>query len=168
MKSTQAISAHRHRDWQGQYNRMMRWVERFKEISFQENKSNGKTHLYFDTMYACFQNIFFLKDWLVENSTLTATDLNTFINSNKEIGVCRDICNGTKHYNISNASVDKEFGIIRQYVPFHKVWNISEWEIVICAGGDTYKPYDLISKSVELWDDFISGKLNLERKISTT
>lgn len=105
----------------------------------------------------------FLKDWVIQNTALTSDDLNTFINKNKELGVCRDICNGTKHYNVSNASIDKELGIIRQYAPFHKVWDVAEWEIIVCAGGDTYKPKDLINKCVELWSNFIEDKLNLIR-----
>jgi hypothetical protein len=163
MKSIQENSAHRHDGWQGQYNRMMRWTKWFKELAFKENKSCEKTHLYFDTMYACFQNIFFLKDWLIQETSLTTGDLNSFIKAHKEIGVCRDICNGTKHFNITDESVDKEFWIIRQFNPYNR--DISEWEIIICAGVDIYKPYELIVKCIDLWEKFISDKLNLEKKI---
>ena len=167
MKSIQEISAHRNDGWQGQYNRMMRWFNMFRQLNLEEDKSSAKTHEYFDTMYACFQNIFFLKDWLKQDTSLTAKDLNAFINANKEIGICRDICNGTKHYELSDASVDNEFGIIRQYNPHPGVLGNpnSEWEIIICAGGDIYKPVDLISKCIDLWDCFITDKLNLERKV---
>lgn len=165
MKTIKNESAHRYGGWQAQYNRMMRWVDRFKELSSKEHKESAKTHLYFDTMYTCFQNIFFLKDWLLHDTSLTSKDLNNFIDSNKEIGVCRDICNGTKHYDISSPSIDKEFGIIRQYDPHHDLWDSSEWEIIICAGGEIYKPYDLISRCIDLWDKFISNTLNLEKKV---
>ncbi len=167
MQIIQELSAHRHGDWQGQYNRMMRWVQRFRELCKNEAKSSEKSHAYFDTLYACFQNIFFLKDWLRENTSLSSDDLNAFINSNTEIGVCRDICNGTKHYNISNPSIDNQFGVIRQYVPFQKTWDVAEWEIIICAGGQIYKPEDLILKCIEHWDNFIIEKLNLEKKVSS-
>lgn len=164
MRIIQESSTHRQGNWQGQYNRMVRWVNRFQELSQQEVKSSEKTHIYFDTLYACFQNIFFLKDWLRENTPISSHELNTFINSNEEIGVCRDICNGTKHYNISNPSIDDKFGIIKQYVPFNKKRDVAEWEIIICAGGRIYKPDDLIFRCIKLWDDFIRSKLNLEKK----
>ena len=142
----------------------MRWIERFKSLASEEAKSSDKSHAYYDTMYACFQNIFFLKDWLIHETELNSADLTAFISSNKEIGICRDICNGTKHYNITNPSVDSEFGVIRQYNPYHLLWNIPEWEIIICAGGNIYEPYDLIIKCVEAWDLFIFEKLKLEKK----
>ncbi len=165
MQSIQEISAHRNNGWQGQYNRVRRWADKFKKLSFVEDQGET-THYYFDTMYACFQNIFFLKDWLLEESPLTLGDLNEFVKGHKEIGICRDICNGTKHYNISNPSVDKEFGVIKQYNPYHKLWNTEKWEIIICSGGDTFKPLDLINKCIDLWDDFIAVKLNLRKRKS--
>lgn len=148
----------------GQYERMMRWAQRFKEISSEDEYKSEKTLAYFDIMFACFQNIFFLKDWLSETSIITKRELNLFINSTKEIGICRDICNGSKHYKISNASVDNEFGIIRNYDPFHKVWGISKYHIVIYAESDSYKPYELILKSIELWGNFIHDRLGFQPK----
>ena len=146
---------------------MIRWAEKFSTLDKQQSGFNEKTHEYFDMMYACFQNIFFLKDWLKNDTIISKNDLEEFINGNKEIGVCRDICNGTKHYNITNSSIDSEFGIIKQYNPHHKIWDQSEWEIIICAGGSIFKPRELIKTCIDLWDEFISEKLNLEKGVKT-
>ena len=96
MKILQEISSHRQGGWEGQYNRIIRWIYRFQKIERSELFNEEKSQDYFDTLYACFQNIFFLKDWLKNNTTLTSIKLNEFINTNKEIGLCRDICNSTK------------------------------------------------------------------------
>ncbi len=165
MKTLQSISSHRQGSWQGQYNRMIRWSKKFNDFELKEKELETKTDDYFDALYACFQNIFFLKDWLCQETNLSSNELNNFINENKEIGICRDICNGTKHYNITNASVDKEFGIIRRYNPFHKTLNVPEFEIIICADGDIYEPSELILKSISLWDNFIAGKLKMDKKV---
>ena len=163
MSSVHLFSAHRRGGWEGQYHRMVRWVDRFKKIDFWGTQEEA-IHEYFDTMYACFQNIFFLKDWLKQDSTVTNEDLNDFINNNKEIGICRDVCNGTKHYDITNASVDKQFGIIRSYNPYHESLGTSKWSIVICADGEIYKPHDLMIKCISLWNKFLSMKLNVAER----
>lgn len=173
MKSIQEISAHRNDGWRGQYNRIRRWIDKFKNLSIAENKSSAKTHEYYDTMYTCFQNIFFLKDWLMNEASIEfqhiptlKDDLNTFINSNVVMGICRDICNGTKHYDINNPSIDSEFGFIRQYNPISKIQDNAEWEIIICAGGQVYNPLELIEECVSLWDKFIETKLNLFKSLN--
>lgn len=113
-------------------------------------------------MYACFQNIFFLKDWLKEDSILTNSELNGFINQNTEIVLCRDICTGTKHFNIKNASVDNEFGIIREFNPMSKFNSKPKFEILILADEQKYKPISLIEICVVLWNEFIAEKLNIK------
>ncbi|UTA69060.1 hypothetical protein [Emticicia sp. 21SJ11W-3] len=166
LETIRDLSAYRQDNWHGQYDRMLRWAERFRAISQQEIQIPNKSHTYFDTMYACFQNLFFLKDWIIKNSDLPNDDLNNFINNNEEIGICRDICNGTKHYNISHPSVDENFGIIHQYLPYHKVWNVAPYEIIICAGGKIYKPIELIEKCINIWDTFIYENLNLTGSVN--
>jgi len=167
MSIIQEITAHRIDGWQGQYNRMMRWVGRFRELSRSEYRSDTKTHDYFDTLYACFQNIFMLKDWLLQNTELTNNDLNQFVNNNIEIGVCRDICNGTKHYNISSPSVTEHFGIIREFNSLNSSNNTPKFRIIVISGGKKFMLLSLIEKSVELWGRFIENKLSLKKEINT-
>lgn len=156
------LSFHRLGGWQGQYDRIIRWRDKFNSLTFDE-KNIEKAHEYLDFMYACFQSIFHLKDWLIQESSIKKDEVFEFINSNKEIGICRDICNGTKHYNITSPSVDEKFGFIRSYNPFHKQFNSPKWNVVLCAGGETYKPIDLINKCIILWNEFIALKLNLNK-----
>ncbi len=158
MKSLQKHSAHRHKGWKGQYDRMIRWSQRFQRAvskDFGHRSVEIDSHEYFDTLFSCLQNIFFLKDWLLNDSEISSSELNHFINSNPEMGLCRDICNGTKHFEINHPSVDAEFSIIREYDPFHDVWNTPEYFIVILAGGEKYQPFDLINKCIDIWNKFL-------------
>lgn len=102
------ISAHTQGGWIGQYCRAQRWIGRFKELKYMESANNDN---YFDIMYACFQNIFYIKDWLVNDSSINLDKnlLHRFIKDNLEIGVCKDICNGTKHLTLNSNSVVRIF-----------------------------------------------------------
>lgn len=164
MSIIQQITAHRVGGWLGQYNRMMRWVKRMESLHKLEYQSEMKTHDYYDTLYACFQNIFMLKDWLIEDTELTKSDLNQFVNSNLEIGICRDICNGTKHFNVSNPSVSDNFGIVREFNPLQPTNDEPKLKIIIISDGKKFTPLSLINKNVELWNGFIEDELKLEKK----
>jgi hypothetical protein len=156
MKIIQELSAHRQGGWQEQFNRINRWIDKFTYLEKSEEIAQDKSQEYFDTMYVCFQNMYILRDWLINTTSLTKEDLNKFIKDNKEIGICRDICNGTKHFNINNPSIDAEFGIIKGFNPLSSLNGLPTHYIIICAGGDQIKPLDLIKKSLELWETFIS------------
>lgn len=160
MSIIQDLSAHRNSGWKGQYARIIRWIDRFKEIEYRERLNSDKSHIYFDTLYSCFQNIFMLKDWLLCNTSLKKQELNDFINNNIEIGICRDISNGTKHFDINHPSVSEHFGIINEFNPMSSFNKSSIKTIVIISAGYKYKPIDLIDSAMRLWDDFIYEKLS--------
>lgn len=164
MEILKELSAHRQNGWKGQYNRMIRWSKRFQEIA-SKNQDENKDHIYYGFFYASLQNIFFLKDWLKHDTNISNQELNHFINNNWEIGICRDICNGTKHFEINNPSIDSDFSIIREFNPFHKTLNQTSYKIVILAGGRKIEPFQLISKCIKLWNEFIDSKLAVNKKI---
>ncbi len=159
MKLLQDISIHRNDGWQGQYSRMIRWANKFLRYN-EESNQDKLTHEYYDLLITVFQNIFYLKDWIMINSTLKKEDLNSFINKNWHIGLCRDICNGTKHFDINNPSVDSEFAIIRDYNPLNKILNEPEYKVVIIADGSKIQPDFLIRKCIDSWSLFIKENLD--------
>lgn len=147
-------SVHKDGGWKGQYWRMIRWHKKFIATNPGDFESPG-IHEQLDIVYACFQNIFFLKDWLIHDAHLSSTLLNDFINNNIELQLCRDICNGTKHFNLNHASVDADFTIIREYNPFHKVWNEQRNNAIILSGGHKFELKKLASDCISLWDLFL-------------
>lgn len=148
-------SIHKYRGWNGQYNRMLRWFDKFKKTN-PANFENPQIDDQHDMVYACFQNIFYMKDWLHFDAAISKEDLNEFVNRNLELQICRDICNGTKHLDLTNASVDDDFTIIREYNHFYKVLEQDEYHLIILTGGHKFELKDLAWKCINLWNEFIA------------
>lgn len=85
--------------WRDQYDRVHRYLTRLQEIA------NGVEHVrssltYKDDMLAFFQNCYHLKDWIRNDSALdpfTRCAVECHVNANRELRLCADIANGTKH-----------------------------------------------------------------------
>src|SRR5258705_11876362 len=89
--------------WEDQFDRMIRWYQRMKDIHSEMNVNEQN-----DIIYACIQNIFFMKDWCINSRNLsgeTKKNLDTAFGKTGDpwLGIIRDICNGTKHYNLDNS-----------------------------------------------------------------
>ena len=125
-----------------------------------ENPGIDEQH---DILYACFQNIFSLRDWLHHDGEVSNKLLNAFINENIEMQVCRDIANGTKHFNLSQASIDDDFTIIREYEPFHKILEVAPNRIVVLAGGHKFELKELAYRCIQLWEQFIKANNLINR-----
>lgn len=147
-------SVHKHQGWVGQYHRMIRWYEKFKTTN-PGNFEGLNVDEHHDILFTCFQNIFILKDWLHYSASIPKKTLNDFIENNIELQICRDICNGTKHFDLKQASVDDDFTIIREYEPFHKVWGHEPNKMVILTGGHKFELKALAWKCIKLWEDFL-------------
>ncbi len=149
-------SVHKHQGWIGQYHRMLRWYEKFKVTNpgdF-ENPNIDEQH---DILFTCFQNIMILKDWLHYSGSIPKSELNDYFNQNLELRVCRDICNGTKHFVLTNASVDDDFTIIREYDPFHDDLDMEKNKTIVLSGGYKFELKELAWKCIELWKVFIQN-----------
>lgn len=113
-----------------------------------ENPNIEEQH---DILYACFQNIFFFKDWLHQSEGISNRALNSFINPNLGRKLCRDIANGTKHFTLTQASADRYFTIICEYEHFHKVIGLAPNRIIILAGGHKFELKELVHQCIQLW-----------------
>jgi hypothetical protein len=87
--------------YQEQVDRLKRSYQRLAEID------KGRTHdmyseFYRDEIYVFFMNCHHLKDWLAKDSQFSAskTEVDDYINSNKELQICADICNAHKHFRL--------------------------------------------------------------------
>jgi hypothetical protein len=112
-----AWSAHKNGGWQGQYQRLRRWHRLVHRVGRAKTEAIDAEQEH-DFLYAYFQNYYYLRDWLPNSGTVTTEALNEFFRLNEPMGVCRDICNGTKHWRIDHRpSVDADFSMGREYVP---------------------------------------------------
>lgn len=147
-------SIHKRDGWGGQYQRMIRWYNKFIATS-PGNFENPNIDDHHDILYSCFQNIFYLKDWLQYDGAISKDKLNEFINDHIELQLCRDICNGTKHFDLNNPSIEADFTIIREYEPYHEVLGTEKNKIIILSGGHKFDLKELAQSCINLWDKFI-------------
>ena len=104
-------SLHKNDSWRGQLERTQRWHHRLIQAA-----STGSSDLA-DFSYAFFQNCYYVREWIEKTTPASKPALDAFFKQTPELRVCRDICNGTKHLTISNASVDSDFSICWEYDP---------------------------------------------------
>jgi hypothetical protein len=96
-----------------QFERMIRWYKRYDYIQRDrcrpypdEINLEEVFHLSVDDIYAFFLNCYHLKDWIKNDDSLSQSvrdQVEGFINKNKCLQICADICNSTKHLKLNQA-----------------------------------------------------------------
>lgn len=81
-----------------QYERMLRWFEKFEKISDGQEHTQDSDY-YEDMMRAFFENCYYLKDWIKNDrqSGIPPQDVEDFINNTPYMSLCADIANSHKH-----------------------------------------------------------------------
>jgi len=138
-------SIHKNGGWQGQLNRVHRWHQRLVSSAI-----TGSSDLE-DFAFTFFQNCYYLRDWVEKTSNTDGADLDILFSQSRELQLCRDLCNGTKHLTISKPSIDANFSIAREYDPSceHK------YRLVVIA-DDKYDLLELADKCRREWESFLS------------
>lgn len=92
-------------NWRGQYDRMMRWYERFEEINREKKEKKPDFFKDHDTVYAFFQNCYHLKDYIINDPSvsLPKDDVENYIQRISCLKLCSDIANGTKHLKLTKS-----------------------------------------------------------------
>lgn len=108
--------------WEEQYDRMIRWYEKMIVVDPEKLSLDEQN----DTIYACFQNIFAMKDWLANSTSMSKISRRNISKAFEKdgdtyLGVVRDVCNGSKHFKLKkNRSTRKDPLLLTQveYNPF--------------------------------------------------
>ena len=136
-----------------QFARIKRWHKRLEEI-YLGREHDRESDYYQDVVYAFFQNCFHLKDWLIKSGAISEKDINIFIKSNTDMGICRDLCNGSKHLTITKPSIDSKTAVNkREY--FMTVGNgpiIIKVHYWIHAGKYLIDAFDLATNCIIQWE----------------
>lgn len=96
--------------WRSQYQRMERWLGRIAAQAGSE-----ADHDLLDMYLAFFLNCYSLRDWFVKSGVIAEADIDDLIQRNRQMRLCRDLCNRSKHLRISRPSTDADFSIYREY-----------------------------------------------------
>ncbi|MFX1590486.1 MAG: hypothetical protein ACFFC1_20320, partial [Promethearchaeota archaeon] len=105
-------SIHTSLGWIGQFERITRWLQRMKQIKI-DREFDGDLQQHQDYIYSFFQNCYHLREWLLKSGVVKQIEIEKLFHNNIELKICRDICNGTKHMEINQPSIDKDISIYR-------------------------------------------------------
>lgn len=145
-----------------QWERVKRWRNgciNFK--SFGEDCPN-----LLDYYLAFFINSYHFKNWLEcwlknDHKNDLVEQLEQDFKDKKYLGVLRDICNGSKHFNLTNPSVGEKYSTPLSYDP-------RGCKFQICIGDQQMYLDDLVKDVFEYWIKFMEiNKLNkLKKKLN--
>ncbi|MEW6775171.1 MAG: hypothetical protein AB1405_02680 [Bdellovibrionota bacterium] len=145
-----------------QWERVLRWQGRV------HGRSHASPDEFMDHLYALFQNCFAMRDWL-ENSEVIPGESLSEIFSAFELRLCRDICNGTKHLEITRPSVDANFMTVREYAPppiskLDEALSSPEYKLVLIAADNKYDLVELADQCVDILRNALSTRNLLSQK----
>lgn len=132
--------------WRSQHRRMLRWLERLRSISA---KADFQDRV--DFYLAFFVNCYSLRDWFINSGAISSEEMDSLIQSDESMRLCRDICNRSKHLKLNRrASADADFSIVREYDHF------SGGEHIIVFYLDRRRDlFDVAASCVEFWKNFL-------------
>ena len=152
-------------NWSGQYDRMMRWYERFKEIDQGKKDYTPDFFHDHDIVYAFFQNCYHLKDWIINDPsvTLPRNNVEDYIDKNDCLKICSDIANGTKHLKLdkSRSGINPTIDPLRITTAFLPTGKIQDYKIKYSIGTTSgyFDAFEIATQCVHKWKEFIDKYL---------
>jgi len=146
-------SQHRAGGWLAQYDRMRRWHDRLRTADWSVPSVREER---LDDAYAFFQNCFALRDWLFATGEVAKEVASGAVAESLALRLCRDLCNATKHFDLSRPST-LGFTIGRQY-------RAQPFVVFEDADGrqDLFEVVALADQCVAEWDAFLAARGLLE------
>lgn len=153
-----AIPDHFQREgWQGQLRRVERWQVRLLSALDQSVEGLGDDDV-LDYLYAFCQASYHLRDWLVNSGAATKRELEDLMEQTPSLGLCREICNGSKHLLLDARHRSTRIGFMQEYrgSGHHRLRLIA---FEARTGGVNYEYVDsMIDDVVTAWRGFCSGR----------
>lgn len=143
-----------------QFRRLERWNKILNEIRV-SNSPDEMADYQVDCIYSFFMNCYHLTDWLknTEPKQIDENKIYDFINKNRELKICHDVCNGSKHLNLKRPKCGGMLTLHREYDPFHEIIKsdkpLHNSNYVLIADGEKFDVFDLANRCLELWQKFL-------------
>lgn len=141
-----------------QYERVKRWYQRLKNIN--DGKENNLSSDYYqDEVLAFFINCYHLKDWIMNDNSaeISSKDVEDFVKQSEFLRVCGDVCNGSKHLNLTSPKSDKNtrVGGRNFFLTLGEAIPIFRAKYKIISGNKEYDAFFLATKCLEDWEKFM-------------
>ncbi|WP_145930881.1 hypothetical protein [Acidihalobacter prosperus] len=151
-------SLHKGRGWRSQLERMDRWYARMLH-------AKAKTDIA-DFLFAFFQNSYHFREWLEATGGVTKKELDLLFKDHPELGICRDICNATKHFSLSTPpppNQQYEISFVQEHCPQNGPlsgdgWFGGEAKLTVVADKRNYDARDLAYQCLEIWKAFVAQR----------
>ena len=151
-----------------QFDRVKRWYQCLVLID-QGRRHNLPSNYYQDEVYAFFLNCYHLKDWIKNDESIgvTTEKVEEFINNNKELRLCADICNGIKHLRLTSTRSGQapRFGARKFNLQLGGPETTISVKYSIDTSGGPVDAFELATKCLQAWENFIQSNINDEASV---
>ena len=148
-------SLHKAGGWQSKLEELNRWYQRVLD-------TNDKDDLT-DFLFTFFQNCYHFREWL-EYGGIPKADLEALFRANPELGICRDICNVTKHFSLlTPPNQEFELSFLQEYCPpnnsyFRDGWYGEDAKLIVVTDEKNYDLRELAYQCLEIWKAFLKER----------
>ena len=147
-----------------QWERVRRYHNKFERLGDGIEHTQASPH-YDDDVYAFFQNCYHLKDWIKNDPYCTGwSSVETLINSDPNLQLCADLCNGQKHLTLTThrSNENPQFQGKAINLNITEGMGVSEVKIamtynVVTTNRGTIDALVLARDCVNAWDAFITA-----------
>ncbi len=129
--------------WESQYERLGRWCDRLRGADSS-----------LDMLLAFILNCYALRDWLVNGGALESRVTDAAIQADFHMGLCRHLCNRSKHLVLSRPSVDPDFFFALTYRGQDQPPGI-----VVLARGKIIDLHDAAAQCMTSWENFLQRRV---------
>jgi hypothetical protein len=149
-------SLHKGVGWQTQFKRLERWYQRIMDAKSKDDLT--------DFLFTFFQNCYHFREWLESTNDIPKTELDALFRANPKLGICRDICNVTKHFSLSNPPSQKfEVSFVQEYCPpghpfFNEGWFGGDAKLLVVTDDENYDARELAHQCLEIWRGFLTKR----------
>jgi hypothetical protein len=153
-----------------QFERMMRWYRRFEDIRWSRYKpfSDGVSAeevfwQHTDDVLAFFLNCYHLKDWIKQDDTISESardEVETYINENKCLRICADLCNSIKHLKLTSRRELADVALDSSL--WTSVGTDSNYILVkvsVVVDDTEQDAFELASECIQKWQEFVTNHL---------
>ena len=139
--------------WRTRYDAVLRWRDRCVGC-YSDGRAISDDAL--DFVLAFFIFCYSLRDFVIKTGGVKAKYIDDLIADSEPMRICRDVCNRSKHCNISSPSIDSSWSLGREYAPWPD--GTSGFRHFLIAESRTAHPLEVVKQCVQFWDDLVAGK----------
>lgn len=143
-----------------QYERVRRWYDRFATTD-QGRPHDASPENYVDDIYSFFLNCYHLKDWIKRDPTVptgTQQAVEDWINGNRPLKLCADICNGHKHLVLKQprSGESPAFGTLHYGLSLGSGLPVISLKYEVDTTAGPLDAFEIATDCMRAWESFLS------------